>query len=64
VRSIAGGDSFSDTALRLDGDAALPLQVHGVEHLLRHFPLGSVPPHIWMKTVGERGLAVVDVGDD
>ena len=26
-----------------DGDAALALEVHGVEHLLHHFALGSAP---------------------
>ena len=49
--------------VRLDGDAALPLDVHGVEHLGGEVPLlhrmGKLED-----TVRDRGLAVVDVGDD
>ena len=49
--------------LRLDGDAALALDVHRVEHLLLHVarlqPAGGLD-----QPVGERRLAVVDVGDD
>ncbi len=47
----------------LDGDAALPLEVHRVEdlrlHLARLHRAGQ-----FEKPVGERRLAVVDVGDD
>ena len=47
----------------LDGDAALALEVHGVEdlglHLARLERTGELE-----KTVGQRRLAVVDVGDD
>ena len=49
--------------LRLDGDAALALDVHGIEHLLDHLarlePAGELN-----EPVGERRFAVVDVGDD
>ena len=47
----------------LDGDAALALQVHRVEELLGHLPLGegARPLH---EPVRQRGLPVVDVGDD
>ena len=49
--------------LRLDGDAALALDVHRVEHLLLHVarlePAGRLD-----QAVGKRRLAVVDVGDD
>ena len=49
--------------LRLDGDAALALDVHGIEHLLDHLarfePAGELN-----QPVGERRLAVVDMGDD
>ena len=47
----------------LDGDAALALQVHGVEHLLHHFALGKRPGD-FEQTVRQRGLAVIDVRDD
>jgi hypothetical protein len=33
--------------LRLDGDAALALDIHRIEHLLLHFALGQ-PPVIWI----------------
>ena len=47
----------------LDGDAALALQVHVVEHLVLELALGDgAGPH--EQAVGERALAVVDVGDD
>ncbi len=49
--------------LRLDGDAALALDIHGIEHLLDHFarfePAGELN-----QPVGERRFAVVDMGDD
>jgi hypothetical protein len=49
--------------LRLDGDAALALDVHPVQVLRAHVPVGDDagdPEH----PVGQRGLAVIDVGDD
>ena len=49
--------------LGLDGDAALALQVHAVEHLLAHLPLGDRVGDL-KDAVGQRRLAVVDVGDD
>ena len=49
--------------LRLDGDAALALDIHRIEHLLDHFarfePAGELD-----QPVGERRFAVVDMGDD
>ena len=49
--------------LRLDGDAALALDIHGIEHLLLHLarlePAGELD-----QPVGKRGLAVVDMRDD
>ena len=47
----------------LDSDAALALQVHGVEHLLVHFALRKRAGH-FEQTIGKRGFAVVDVRDD
>jgi hypothetical protein len=49
--------------LRLDGDAALALDLHGIEHLLLH--LAEIEPAGHLdQPVGERGFPVVDVGDD
>ena len=47
-------------AFGLDGDAALALQVHGVEDLLVHFAGAERAGH-FQQAVGERGFAVVDV---
>jgi len=49
--------------LRLDGDTALALDVHGIEHLFAHLPLGQ-PAAKLDQAVRQRRLAVVDVGDD
>ncbi len=51
------------SGLRLDRDAALALEVHRVEHLLLHLAVGQSPAQLY-EAVGERGFAVVDVGDD
>ncbi len=49
--------------LRLDGDAALALDVHRVEDLILH--LARVQPAGQLdEAVGQRRLAVVDMGDD
>ena len=47
----------------LDGDPALALQVHVVEQLLAKLALGD-RPRLEQELVGQRALAVVDVGDD
>ena len=49
--------------LDLDGDAPLALEVHRVEVLLAHVP-GVDGAGQLEDAVGQRGLAVVDVGDD
>src|SRR5690606_27077691 len=49
--------------LRLDGDAALALDVHRIEHLLAHLALGKAPGEL-DQPVGQRRLAVVDMRDD
>src|SRR5438093_9283554 len=47
----------------LDGDAALALQIHVVEHLIVH--LADLDrTRLLQQTIGEGRLAVVDVGDD
>src|SRR4030095_4534820 len=49
--------------VRLDGDAALALQVHRVEDLVDRL-LGVHGPGQRQQPVGQRRLAVIDVGDD
>ena len=49
--------------LALDGDAALALQVHLVEQLLLHVACRD-RTRTFEDAIGQRRLAVVDVGDD
>jgi hypothetical protein len=49
--------------MALDGNAALALQVHGVEHLLAHL-LARERMRVLEETIRQRRLAVVDVGND
>ncbi len=51
------------SGLRLDGDAAFLFQIHGIEHLRFHLALGQAAAKL-DQTVGQRGLAVVDMGND
>jgi hypothetical protein len=50
-------------ALGLDGDAALALQVHGIEDLGGHLALAERAGK-FEQAVGQGGFAVVDVRDD
>ena len=50
-------------AFGFDGDAALALEVHRIEHLRGHFALGERAGE-FEQAVGQRGFAVVDVRDD
>ena len=47
----------------LDGDATLPLQVHVVQQLALHLPLGNRLT-LLQQPVRQRGLAVVDMSDN
>src|SRR5512134_575353 len=49
--------------LGLDGDPTLALELHRVEHLLPHLAPGQRLGHL-EDAVGQRRLAMVDVGDD
>jgi hypothetical protein len=49
--------------LGLDGDAALALDVHGIEHLRLHLAIAQAAAAL-DDAVGQRALAVVDVGND
>jgi hypothetical protein len=63
VRFPVLGFVFEAHRLRLDGDPALALYVHGIEHLLDHVALRH-RPGLLDEPVGERRLAMVDMGDD
>ena len=58
-----GGAVLQADALGLDGDAALALEVHGVEDLRVHLALAERAGKL-EQAVGQRGLAVVDVRDN
>jgi len=47
----------------LDGDALLALEVHRIEDLAHHLPALDRVGEL-QQAVGERGLPVIDVGDD
>ena len=57
------GRVLDPDGIGLDGDAALALDIHRVEHLLFHVALGHRPGHL-DEPVGQRRLAVVDMGHD
>ena len=50
-------------ALRLDGDPALALQIHGIQHLRLHLP-GLEAAALLDEPIGQRRFTVIDVGDD
>ena len=50
-------------ALGLDGDAALAFQVHGIQHLVRHLPLGQAAADL-NKAISQRRFSMIDVCDD
>ena len=47
----------------LDGDSALTLQVHRVQHLFLHLAQGERSRQL-QEPVRKRGFAMIDVGDD
>jgi hypothetical protein len=49
--------------LGLDGDAPLAFDVHPVEILRSHIPIGDDAGEL-QHPVGQRRLAVIDMGDD
>ena len=62
VAPVAAGVAHPH-GVELDGDPALPLQVHRVEELLPHLALLDRAGRL-DQAVGQSGLAVIDVGDD
>jgi hypothetical protein len=49
--------------VRFDGDAALALEVHAVEHLRLHLTRLQCTGEL-EEAIGQRRLAMIDVGDD
>ena len=49
--------------LALDCDTALPLELHRVQNLILHLPLGE-QARLLDDAIGERGFSVVNVGND
>jgi len=49
--------------MSLDGDAALAFEIHVIEKLVLHLPLGNSPGEL-QDAVRQRRLPMVDVGDD
>ena len=50
-------------AVGLDGDAPLPLEIHGIEHLLGHLAIAQATAEL-DQAIRQGRLAMVDVGDD
>merc|ERR1711965_1004631 len=50
-------------ALRLDGDAAFALQIHGIQHLLLELAVGQPAANL-NEAVRQGGFAVINVRDD
>ena len=63
VGLAVGGLVGEADRLRLDGDAALFLEIHVVEHLAGHLAVGQAAAGL-DQPVRERGLAVIDVRDN
>ena len=51
------------SGLRLDGNAAFALEVHGIEHLFFHLAIGKTSAKL-DETVRKSGLAVIYMGND
>jgi hypothetical protein len=49
--------------MRLDGDPPLLFEIHRIEQLILHFPIGNGPGPM-QEPVGERSFPVIDMGDD
>jgi len=63
VLAAVQGPVLQPHGLRLDGDAPLPLQLQAVQELGHHLLRADRPGEL-QDAVGQRGLAVVHVGDD
>ena len=63
IRAAVSSDVAQSSRLCLDGDSSLTLDVHRVEDLRLHFAVGEATTAL-DESVGERGLAMIDVGND
>ena len=63
VHPTVGGAVLHAHGVQLDGDAALALQVHRVEHLLAHQPLVQRPGQL-DEPIGEGRFPMIDMGHD
>ena len=63
VRLAIIGGIVDANGLAFDGDAAFALDVHAVKQLGLHIAMRHGASHL-QNAVGERGLAMVDMGDD
>jgi len=59
VFAVSGMINHTDT-LGLDGNAAFPLDVHIVQHLLLHFSIGKCPCFFY-NSIGQCTLAMINV---
>ena len=50
--------------LRENRDSTLALQIARIEHPLHHLLVGSENPALAEHRIDQRGLSVIDVGDD
>jgi hypothetical protein len=57
------GEVVHAHGMGFDGDAALPLEIHRVQHLRLHLTRRQGAGQ-FEQPVGERGFAVINVGDD
>lgn len=60
--TIVGGVVQGHT-LRLDGNTALPFQIHGIQHLLGHFTFTQAATDL-NQTIRQGGLTVINMGND
>ena len=63
VRKSVARPIMQGRGLSLDGDAPLPFQLHGIQHLLGHLAIGQ-PATTLDKAIRERRFSVIDVGDN
>ena len=63
VSAAVARDVLERGGLRLDGDAALALELHRIEHLRFHLAVRETAAAL-NQTIGEGRFAVVDVSDD
>ena len=63
IRVAIVGSVIDPHGVRLDGDSPLALEIHLIEELSPHVAFGDRPGPL-EKSIGQRRLPVIDVGDD